>query len=118
MVAVFIFVGLSILVLGESYMSLVDYFIEFFNVKLVQMGVKVYFIGVCGVSVGDWLIIKKVDCGVEQIDNGKIQIKGCDVSIMFIVELIVKDKLDLVVLVIGDIMVFYDKLVFFKVWVW
>ncbi|QBP74655.1 SGNH/GDSL hydrolase family protein [Herbaspirillum huttiense] len=118
MAAASILAGLSILVLGESHMSLADHLTEPLNAKLVQMGAKVHSIGACGASAGDWLTTKKVDCGAEQIDNGKIQIKGRDASTTPIAELIAKDKPDLVVLVIGDTMASYDKPAFPKAWAW
>ena len=45
MAAASILAGLSILVLGESHMSLADHLTEPLNAKLVQMGAKVHSIG-------------------------------------------------------------------------
>lgn len=110
--------GLTILVLGESHMSLADHLVEPLNAKLVQQGANVHSIGACGASAGDWLITKKVDCGADQVNNGKITIKGRDATTTPIADLIKKDKPDLVVLVIGDTMASYDKPAFPKTWAW
>jgi hypothetical protein len=110
--------GLTILVLGESHMSLADHLTEPLNAKLTQLGAKVHSIGACGASAADWLTTKKVDCGADQVDNGKIQIKGREATTTPIGQLIAKDKPDLVVLVIGDTMASYDKPDFPKAWAW
>lgn len=110
--------GLTILVIGESHMSLADHLSEPLDAKLTQQGAIVHSIGACGASAGDWLITKKVDCGAEQRGTNTIQIKGRDASTTPIGELIAKDKPDLVVVVIGDTMASYDKPAFPKAWAW
>ena len=110
--------GLTILVIGESHMSLADHLSEPLDAKLTQQGAIVHSIGACGASAGDWLITKKVDCGAEQRGTNKIQIKGRDATTTPISELIAKDKPDLVLIVIGDTMASYDKPSFSKTWVW
>jgi len=110
--------GLTLLVLGESHMSLENYLTEPLNAKLTQQGAVVHSIGACGASAGDWLISKKVDCGAEQQGTSKIQIKGREATTTPIATLIGKYKPDLVVLVIGDTMASYDKPAFPKTWAW
>ena len=110
--------GLTLLVLGESHMSLANHLVEPLNAALVQQGAKVHSIGACGASAADWLTTKKVDCGAEQRDNGKLVIKGRDATTTPIKELIAADKPNLVVLVIGDTMASYDKPTFPKAWAW
>jgi hypothetical protein len=110
--------GLTILVLGESHMSIANHLTEPLNANLTQQGAIVHSIGACGASAGDWLTTKKVDCGADQRGNGKIQIKGRDATTTPIAELIAQDKPDLVVLVIGDTMASYDKPAFPKAWAW
>jgi hypothetical protein len=110
--------GLTILVLGESHMSLADHLTEPLDANLTRQGAVVHSIGACGASAADWLITKKVDCGAEQRGTGKIQIKGRDATTTPIGDLIAKDKPDLVVLVIGDTMASYDKPDFPKAWAW
>ncbi|WP_349736806.1 SGNH/GDSL hydrolase family protein [Pseudomonas jessenii] len=110
--------GLTLLVLGESHMSLADHLLEPLHDNLTRQGAQVHSIGACGASAGDWLISKKVDCGAERKGNDKIVIKGRDATTTPIQDLIAADKPDLVVLVIGDTMASYDKPVFPKAWAW
>jgi len=110
--------GMTLLVLGESHMSLADHLMEPLQANLTRQGAIVHSIGACGASAGDWLITKKVDWGAEQKGDGKIVIKGREASTTPIKDLIAADKPDLVVLVIGDTMASYDKPVFPKAWAW
>lgn len=110
--------GMTLLVLGESHMSLADHLTEPLNAALVAQGAKVHSIGACGANPGDWLITKKVDCGAEQVNGDKLQIKGREATTTPIGELIAKDKPDLVVLIIADTMASYDKPAFPKAWAW
>jgi hypothetical protein len=110
--------GLTLLVLGESHMSLADHLMEPLHDSLTKQGAKVHSIGACGASAADWLLVKKVDCGAERTGSGKMAIKGRDASTTPIKTLIAADKPDLVVLVIGDTMASYDKPAFPKAWAW
>jgi hypothetical protein len=110
--------GLTLLVLGESHMSLADHLTEPLNAALVAQGAHVHSIGACGASAADWLVSKQVDCGAEQKDTGKLQIKGREATTTPIKELVAQYKPDIVVLVIGDTMASYDKPVFPKAWAW
>ena len=110
--------GLTLLVLGESHMSLAQHLTEPLNTALVDKGANVVSIGACGASAADWLVAKKVDCGGEMRNAGKLLVKGNDASTTPIQELIKKEKPDVVVLVIGDTMASYDKPAFPKAWAW
>jgi hypothetical protein len=110
--------GLTLLVLGESHMSLANHLTEPLNAALVAKGAKVHSIGACGASAADWLVAKKVDCGATQEGSGPLQIKGSDTATTPVTELIASHKPDVVVLVIGDTMASYDKPVFPKAWAW
>jgi len=110
--------GLTILVLGESHMSLANHLTEPLDANLTRQGAIVHSIGACGASAGDWLITKKVDCGAEQRGTGKIEIKGRDATTTPIGQLIAKDKPDVVVVIIGDTMASYDKPSFPRAWAW
>lgn len=110
--------GLTLLVLGESHMSLADHLMEPLHNDLTAQGAKVHSIGACGASAADWLVVKKVDCGAERTGAGKMLIKGRDAATTPIKTLIAVDKPDLVVLVIGDTMASYDKPAFPKAWAW
>lgn len=118
MSTVSVIAGLTILVLGESHMSIANQLTEPLNANLAKQGAIVHSIGVCGASAGDWLTTKKGDCGAEQRGTDKIQIKGRDGATTPISQLIAQDKPDLVVLVIGDTMAAYDKPAFPKTWAW
>ncbi len=71
-----------------------------------------------GASAADWLVTRKVDCGAEQINTGKLQLKGSGATTTPIKQLIATHKPDVVVLVIGDTMASYDKPAFPKAWAW
>lgn len=110
--------GLSLLVLGESHMSLENHLTEPLNAALLEKGAKVLSIGACGASAADWLVAKKVDCGAVKDGDGPLQIKGSDTTTTPVTELIATHKPDVVVLVIGDTMASYDKPAFPKAWAW
>lgn len=110
--------GLTLLVLGESHMSLQNHLTEPLNAALVAKGAQVHSIGACGASAADWLTTKKVDCGAEQQGTGKLLIKGREATTTPIKDLIAKEKPDVVVLVIADTMASYDKPAFPKAWAW
>ena len=118
MAAASVLAGLTLLVLGESHMSLENHLMEPLNASLVKQGASVRSIGACGASAGDWLTTKKVDCGAEQVGNEKIRIKGREATTTPVADLIGKYKPDLVVIVIGDTMASYDKPAFPKTWAW
>lgn len=110
--------GLTLLVLGESHMSLADHLMEPLHNNLTKQGAIVHSIGACGASAGDWLITKKVDCGAERKGSGAMRVKGADATTTPIKTLIAADKPNLVVLIIGDTMASYDKPAFPKAWAW
>jgi hypothetical protein len=110
--------GLTLLVLGESHMSLANHLTEPLNAALVAKGANVHSIGACGASAGDWLVTKQVDCGSVQHNNQSLELKGRTATTTPIPELISTYKPDLVVLVIGDTMASYDKPAFPKAWAW
>lgn len=110
--------GLTLLVLGESHMSLTDHLMEPLHNSLTKQGVIVHSIGACGASAADWLVTKKVDCGAERKGNGQMLVKGSNATTTPVKALIAADKPNLVVLVIGDTMASYDKPAFPKAWAW
>jgi len=111
--------GLTVLVLGESHMSLGNYLIGSLPDELVQQGAKVYSYGACGASAGDWLAAKSVPCGGFRIDTGSVKERPADVaSTQPIGSLINKHKPDLLVVIIGDTMASYDNKIIPKSWVW
>ena len=52
--------GMTLLVLGESHMSLADHLMEPLHANLTQQGANVHSIGACGASAGDWLVLHGV----------------------------------------------------------
>lgn len=110
-------VGLTMLVIGESHMSLPEYLINPLHNDLTKQGAKVFSVGACGASAGDWLSKVPVSCGAERIGNEKGVFKGRDSTTTPIKELIAKDKPDVVVVIIGDTMASYGK-PFPQAWVW
>ncbi|MFA6970389.1 MAG: SGNH/GDSL hydrolase family protein [Gallionella sp.] len=111
--------GLTMLVLGESHMSINNYLISNLPDELVQQGAKVYSYGACGASAGDWLKTKSVPCGATRIDTGTIRERPADIaSTQPIDKLIEKHHPDLILLIMGDTMASYDNKEIPKSWVW
>jgi hypothetical protein len=110
--------GLSILVLGESHMTLPDSLVVTLHNELVSQGATVHSIGACGASPQDWLVQKTVDCGADRVGKAPATVRGRDATTTPITELIAREKPNLVVLVIGDTMASYDKDAFPKTWAW
>ena len=110
--------GLSILLLGESHLTINGSLIESLHDELNRQGAVVHSIGACGASAQDWLVKKNVDCGADRVGTGKAVVRGRDATTTPITQLIATDKPDIVVLVIGDTMASYDKEAFPKTWAW
>ena len=112
-------VGLTLLVIGESHMSLPEYLVNPLWEDLTKQGAKVHTIGACGASAADWLTSKKVDCGSERLPDGKFIFKNQrEATTIPYKDLIAKDKPDVVVVIIGDTMGAYDKDPFPRSWAW
>lgn len=111
--------GMTILVLGESHMSINDHLIATLPDELALQGAKIFSYGACGASAGDWLKAKSVPCGAYRIDTGNIKERPADIaSTQPIGNLINKHHPNLIVLVIGDTMASYDNKEIPKSWVW
>jgi len=110
-------IGLTFLVIGESHMSLPTYLINPLHDDLTKQGAKVFSVGACGASAGDWLIKKTVSCGADRVGNQKGEFKGRDATTTPIAELIAKDKPDVIVVILGDTMASYGK-PFPQAWAW
>ncbi|GAA0509204.1 SGNH/GDSL hydrolase family protein [Pigmentiphaga sp. GD03639] len=113
-----ILAGLSLLILGESHLTITGSLIDALHDDLTRQGAKVHSIGACGASAQDWLVQKKVDCGADRVGKGRPVIRGADASTTPISTLIAADKPDVVVIIIGDTMASYDKSAFPKTWAW
>ncbi len=110
--------GLSILILGESHLTITGSLIDSLHDELNKRGAIVHSIGACGASAQDWLVKKSVDCGADRIGKNKPVIRGRDATTQPIGQLIAAEKPNLVVVVIGDTMASYDKSAFPKAWAW
>lgn len=111
--------GLTMLVLGESHMSINDHLISTLPDELALQGAKVFSYGACGASAGDWLKTKRVPCGAYRVDTGPIKERPADTALTSpITSLIAKHHPNLIVLVIGDTMASYDNKDIPKEWVW
>jgi hypothetical protein len=111
--------GRTILVLGESHMSINNYLVSDLPDDLVEQGAKVYSYGACGASAGDWLKTKHVPCAASRVDTGPIKERPADIaSTQPIDNLIKKHQPNLILLVMGDTMASYDNKEIPKSWVW
>ncbi len=111
--------GRSILIIGESHMSIPDYLISSLPDELVRQGAKVFSYGACGASAGDWLKTKSVTCSASRSDNGPIRQRPADIATTQPLDkLISEHHPNLLVLVMGDTMASYDNTTIPKSWVW
>ncbi|OZI70840.1 SGNH/GDSL hydrolase family protein [Bordetella genomosp. 12] len=111
--------GLSLLVIGESHLTLNNHLREPLQQALLAQGAAhVHTVGACGASPARWLKATPVDCGADQVDNKPVVLMGKEARTTPIAELIQKDKPDVVVVIIGDTMGSYTKPVFPKTWAW
>ncbi|VCU70683.1 hypothetical protein PIGHUM_02759 [Pigmentiphaga humi] len=110
--------GLSLLVLGESHLTITGSLIDTLHDDLTAQGAIVHSIGACGASAQDWMVKKPLDCGADRVGKGKPVIRGRDATTTPIGELIAAEKPDVVVVIIGDTMASYDKSAFPKTWAW
>ncbi|SAI66765.1 cellulose biosynthesis protein [Bordetella ansorpii] len=110
--------GLSLLVIGESHMTLSNYLREPLHKALLAQGAQVHSVGACGASPSRWLTSVPVDCGADQVGTSPAVLQGKEARTTPITELIQKDKPDVVVVIMGDTMGSYDKPVFPKTWAW
>lgn len=111
--------GLSVLLIGESHLSIKNYLISDLPESLVEQGAKVYTYGACGASAGDWFKVKSVPCAATRVDTGTIRERPADIaSTQPIDGLIKKHHPNLILLVMGDTMASYDNKEIPKSWVW
>lgn len=111
--------GLTLLVVGESHMTLNGYLRDPLQKDLMEQGVKHSFAeGACGASPARMVTATSVDCFALQTDTQPVVLKGKEGKTVPIADLIAQDKPDVVVIIMGDTMGSYDKPVFPKVWAW
>jgi hypothetical protein len=116
----FALAGPNVLVLGESHLSLPEHMMEPLHAALTKQGANVHSIGVCGANAADWLAVtsKGTECSAEKIGSDATVYKKYGSSTQPIKQIITKDKVDLVLVVIGDTMGSYDSPSFPKAWAW
>lgn len=103
--------GLSILVVGDSHLSVPGSLVTSLHDELLRAGAKqVHSIGMCGAHPSDWLTVTTGKCGgAERVGKGPVKAKeGADARTRSIDQLIREDKPDLVVIVKGDTMAAYQ----------
>lgn len=111
--------GLSILIIGDSHLTVPHYLIDTLHMRLERQGAQVHTAGVCGANPGDWLQAVKGTCGgAERIGKDPVTVKDMNAATYPIAQLLAKDKPDLLVIVMGDTTAAYTKDVFPKAWAW
>ncbi|MBN3854971.1 MULTISPECIES: SGNH/GDSL hydrolase family protein [unclassified Paraburkholderia] len=114
-----VLLGLSVLVIGESHLTLNNHLREPLVQSLQAQGAAhVHVVGVCGASPGRWLKSTPGDCGADQVDQRPATVLGKEAHTTPIADLIHADKPNLVVVIEGDTMGSYDKPAFPKAWAW
>ena len=114
-----VLLGLSVLVIGESHLTLNNHLREPLMESLQAQGAAhVHVVGACGASPARWLKSTQVDCGADQVDKRAATVMGKEAHTTPIADLIQADKPNLVVVVEGDTMGSYDKPAFPKAWAW
>ena len=111
--------GLSILVIGDSHLLNPNYLIGTLHDELLAQKAKVHTVGVCGSTPADWVTVKTGDCGgAERIDKAAITYTGNNAATKPVKQLILAEKRDLVVVVMGDTLGSYKQPVFPRAWAW
>lgn len=110
--------GLTLLIIGESHMTLPQYLREPLNQALVAQGAQVHSVGACGASPARWLKATPVNCGADQVNTNTAVVQGQEAMTVPITDLIKKDKPDVIVVVIGDTIGSYGNPAFPKSWAW
>ena len=109
--------GLSFLVLGESHM-LYELRDRIYTDLKADGASYVHVVGACGASAIDWLKPRTVDCGAIKKDEAPAKVTGPGTKTQLVTDLIIADKPDVVLIIIGDTMGSYDNPAFPKAWAW
>lgn len=111
--------GLTILIVGDSHLTVPYYLIDSLHTGLEKQGAQVHTLGICGTDPGDWLSSVKGDCGAaERRGTAPAQVLKMDTPTTPIDALIANDKPDLVIVVMGDTIGAYKQASFPKTWAW
>jgi len=109
--------GLTVLVIGDSHLSMPTYLIKSLHDGLMQQGAQVHSLAACGVPAGDWVRSVSATCGAERIGKAAPITVGKEAKTTPIKDVVVADQAKLVIVVMGDTMAGY-KQDFPKVWIW
>jgi len=111
--------GLSILIIGDSHLTVPYYLIDSLHAGLEKQGAIVRTLGVCGTDPGDWLKPTKGTCGAaEREPGGQAKVLDVNTETVPIDKLISQYHPNLVVIVMGDTMAGYKQASFPKTWAW
>ncbi len=109
--------GLSVLLIGDSHLSMPTYLIHSLHDGLTEQGAAVHSLAACGVPASDWTRIAPATCGAERIGKAAPTMSGPGSKTTPIKDLVAADHAKLVIVVMGDTMAGY-KSDFPKVWIW
>lgn len=109
--------GLTVLVIGDSHLSMPTYLIRSLHEGLLEQGAQVHSLAACGVTAGDWVRSVPATCGAERTGNAAPTMVGKSAQTTPVKLLVSADKANLVVVVMGDTMAGY-KQELPKVWIW
>jgi len=111
--------GLSILIVGDSHLTVPYYLIDSLHSGLEEQGAEVRTFGVCGTNPSDWLKPTEGTCGAaEREPGGKVKVLPASTSTIEIDQMIARYKPNLLVVVMGDTLGAYKEPVFPKTWAW
>lgn len=96
--------GLTVLVIGASHLAKPTYLIKTLHDELTERGAQVHSVGVCGVMPSDWLKKTNSRCGgAERVEAEPIVLSMASAAqTVPFATLLVTQKPDVVVIVMGD----------------
>jgi hypothetical protein len=112
-----ILLGTAVLMIGDSHLSKPDYLIGPLHDELTRQGALVHSLSACGAVADDWLHSVKAPCGAERVGKGAVTLLGRDASTRSVKSLVATEKIQLVIVVMGDTMAGY-KSEFPRAWAW
>ena len=59
--------GLTVLVIGDSHLSMPTYLIRSLHDGITQQGAQVHSLAACGIPAGDWVNLAPATCGAERV---------------------------------------------------
>ena len=113
-----VFLGLSLVIIGESHLADPTYLIGPMHTQLVQMGAKVHSVGVCGATPGNWVTKTPSDCGrADRVNADPVAVRvEAGAATTPIKDLIGNAKANAIIVVSGDTIGSYKAAEFPKSW--